>query len=404
MRIRTLPRTALRHLRRPTGIAIAVFVAVAAVAAMTVPKLTDRFGSDPTTSKWAAAHAASKTISILGSGDIMAHPPTWDQARRNYAVKHNGSQSGYDFNPMFRNIKEAVSSADLAICHLETPLGSDPPQDFPHFRTPVQMADAIKNTGYDACSTASNHVLDQGENGVFRTIAELDRVGLGHTGSFATEQAAVTPTIYTIKGVKVGHLSYAMHFNGDQGNKVPAGKPWIANRIDPATIAAAAKKTRAAGAEIVVLSIHWGTEGQPDLDAEQLDWARQIMQSPDIDLVLGAHAHVVQPMERLADGRWIVYGMGNTLARHDVTNDDNRLGVMPRFTFAKEGSRWKVVKAEAIPIWLSLRPEVYVINLPALLAKMSSVDDRRKRYQEVHDLAAGYLNRRGADKAGLVIL
>lgn len=386
--------------RRPRTIAAVLLTASATVAAFTVPTLARRVSADPTTDPKPAAHADDKTVTILGSGDIMAHPPTWDQGRKNWAAKHDGDQGGYDFTPMFRKVKAAISGADLAICHLETPLGDGTPQDFPRFRTPVQMADAIKDAGYDACSTASNHVLDQGEPGLYKTLAELDRVGLGHTGSFATEQAQTTPTIYTTKGVKIGHISAAMHFNG---LKVPDGKPWIANRIDPAAIAATAKKTREAGAEIVVLSLHWGTEGQNDPDAEQLDWARKVMQSPDIDLVLGAHAHVVQPMEKAGE-KWIVYGMGNTLARHDFPVDNNRQGIMPRITFTKTDGKWKATKAEAIPVWLSLRPEVHIVNLSAALAKMSAVDDRRPLYETARQRIVGYANRRGADKAGLTVL
>lgn len=392
--VRRLPAV----LRQPVAVVGVLLVVAVVVVAITAPGASSRVRSDPTRH----VAAAENTITVLGSGDIMAHPPTWDQARKNYAATHGGAQDGYDFEPMFRKVKGAVSSADLAICHLETPLGNpgEAPADFPRFRTPPEMATAIKSAGYDACSTSSNHTLDQGEAGVQSTIRALDAAGIKHTGSYLNAADAVLPTIYVVKGVKVAHLSYAMHFNG---LKPPPDKPWMANRIEPKAIHKAAADARAAGAEIVVLSLHWGTEGQHEPDVEQLDWARQIMASPDIDVILGCHTHVVQPFEKVGD-KWIVYGMGNTLARHDFPVNDNREGAMPRFTFTKTDGKWRITKAEAIPIWLSLRPEVYVVNVSQALARMSSVDDRRPLYEAAKARIIGHLNSRGAAAAGLIVV
>ena len=141
---------------------------------------------------------------------------------------------------------------------------------------------------------------------------------------------AVTPTGGG-PPVKVAQLSYTFGFNG---LKRPAGEPWLANETDPAAILRAAHAARAAGAQIVVLSIHWGVEYSHTPNAGQTALAKRLLDSPDIDLILGCHEHVVQPIATI-NGKFVVYGMGNQLARHAQPIDANREGIMPEFTFTE---------------------------------------------------------------------
>ncbi|MEU6204800.1 CapA family protein [Micromonospora musae] len=363
--------------------------------------IRDRMATEPGPAGQVAAPTASggpRQITISGSGDILVHPPTWQQA---HADAEADGRDGYDFERIFADIRPVVSAADLAICHMEGPMGPGSPQDFPRFRAPTELAATVKSTGYDACSTSSNHALDQGEQGVYDNLDALDAAGLGHTGTFRSAAERVRPTIYNVKGVKVGHLSYAMHFNG---LKPPAGKEWLANRIDVKAIKAAAAATRKAGAQIIVLSAHWGKELVHEPSGDQLYWARQLIADPNIDLIIGHHAHVVQPFEKVGD-KWIAYGVGNTLARHDFPVDANREGVIASFTFTEQPNhRWKVTRAEATPIWLSLRPTIRVVNLPAAVKPMPRIDRRRSLYTAAMDRISSYLDARGAVKAGLHIV
>ncbi|WP_231929454.1 CapA family protein [Micromonospora inositola] len=356
----------------------------------------ERLSPQPTAAGAQRAAGTPRQVSILGSGDILVHPPTWQQAR---ADAKAAGHAGYDFDPIFASIRPGVESADLAICHLEAPMGPGEPKDFPRFKAPTDLAAAVKTAGYDTCSTASNHSLDQGEQGVYDNLDALDKAGLRHTGTFRSAAEQATPTIYEVNGVKIGHLSWAMHFN--DGLAPPAGKAWLANRIDVAAIRTAAAATRKAGAQIVVLSAHWGTEMSHTPDAQQLSWARQLIADPNIDLIIGHHAHVVQPFERVGD-KWIAYGVGNTLARHDFPKDANREGVLAKFTFTEQpNQRWVVTHAEAIPIWLSLKPTIRVLDLARTLQHMPAGDRRRGPYTAAEDQITGYLDSRGAIAAGL---
>ncbi|MEH0844769.1 CapA family protein [Micromonospora sp. CPCC 205711] len=341
-----------------------------------------------------------RLFTILGAGDVLVHPELTDQARRDAA--RSGHPGTLDFAPLFRQVRPAVSGADLAICHLETPVAEPdgPFAGFPRFSVPPQVVDAIRSTGFDACSTASNHTIDQGEAGVSRTLGALDAAGIGHTGSARSRKEALTPRIYTREGVRVGHLAYTLNLNGLQR---PAGRDWIANLIEPAKILPAARRLRAAGAEIVVLSLHWGTEYRNLPDADQERWAEPLIASPDIDLILGHHAHVVQPMEKVGH-KWIAYGMGNQVARHRKPLPANREGVMTRFTFTRiAAGTWRVTTAEAIPTWVDLDPDIRLVDLPAALADPATPADRRAIYQAAEDRIRGHLRVRGAASSGLTV-
>jgi poly-gamma-glutamate synthesis protein (capsule biosynthesis protein) len=343
-----------------------------------------------------ASPTGPPTLTLLAAGDVLLHPPLWEQA------KADGGGT-FNFDPIFSGIRSRVSGADLAICHLETPLApaDGPFAGYPSFSVPPQVTTAIRNAGFDTCSTASNHTLDQSETGVYRTLDALDAAGLHHAGSYRGAASAITPNIVDVRGVKVAQLSYTFGFNGLTR---PAGKEWIANLIDPATIIGEAQRARKAGAEIVVVSMHWGTEYDHNINDDQQQLARQLLAAPEIDLILGCHAHVVQPFEKIGD-KWVVYGMGNEIARHEDPIDASREGVMPRFTFTRTGpAQWRVTTAEAIPTWVALTPAIRIVDLPAALATDATSGPDRQADQAAYDRISGYLRSRGADAAGLRIV
>ena len=248
-------------------------------------------------------------------------------------------------------------AADLAICEMETPLApaQGPFTGYPTFSAPPQVLAALRGAGYDSCTTASNHTIDEGYEGLKRTLDDLDTAGLKHTGSARTAAEAARPLIITMpNGAKVAQLAYAFSFNGLTR---PAGAEWEANLTDVPTILAAAHRAKHAGADIVVLSMHWGIEYNHGVTAEQESQARALLASPDIDLILGDHAHAVEPFERI-NGKWVVFCMGDQISRHAVVRDDDREGVMPRFTFTEVAPhRWRVSSAEAIPTWIDVAPK-----------------------------------------------
>jgi capsule synthesis protein PGA_cap len=333
-----------------------------------------------------------RTVTIIGSGDVLIHPPVWEQAAADARAE---GRSGYDFAPIFASIAPDTRAADLAICEMETPLAppSGPFQGYPTFSAPPQVLTALRGVGYDSCTTASNHTIDQGYAGLKRTLDELDAAGLKHTGSARTPAEAARPLIVTLpNGARIAQLAYSFGFNG---LTPPAGQEWEANLTDVPVILAAARRAKAAGADIVVLSMHWGVEYNHGVTAVQEQQARALLASPDIDVILGDHAHAVEPFQRIA-GKWVAYCMGDQISRHAVIRDDDREGAMPRFTFTEVAPhRWKITKAEAIPTWVDVTPEIRLVDLHRAPATST--------YRAARQRIVGYLAALGAVRDGLII-
>ncbi|MEO9139143.1 MAG: CapA family protein [Jatrophihabitans sp.] len=339
----------------------------------------------------------ARTATILGSGDVLIHPALWQQAHR------DAGGNGYDFGPMYASVAPDTRDADLSICEMETPLAppTGPFRGWPDFNAPPQVLTALKGAGYDSCTTASNHSLDQGYEGVQRTLDELDAAGLKHTGSARSEAEAAKPLIFTLpNGVRIGQLAYAFGFNGIPK---PAGQPWIANEIDVPAIIAAAKAEKKAGADIVVASLHWGIEYDHQATDEQRSQARALLKSQYIDLILGDHVHVVQPAQRM-DGKWVFFGMGNQISRHADPIPVGRQGVMPRVTFTETSpGHFTTTRAEAIPTWMEDEPNLRLIDLPRALASTTLTPQQRTADEAAHAAIVTYLDAYGAKRDGLII-
>jgi poly-gamma-glutamate capsule biosynthesis protein CapA/YwtB (metallophosphatase superfamily) len=267
----------------------------------------DQPGTDP-----APDVPGPRGFTIAASGDLLIHGGVRDQAA------DNGRASGrdFDFRPMFDRVRPVISAADLAICHLEVPLSADNTglSGYPLFSAPRELAPAIAHAGFDVCSTASNHSMDQGGDGAVATLDLLDDAGLGHAGMARTEDEATTPRITTVEDVEVAHLSYTYGLNG---MPLPEGRPWMVDLIDEDRILGDAQRARDAGAEFVIASMHWGAEYQQAPSEEQRRLAEVMLDGGSVDLVLGHHAHVVQPITRIGD-RYAVYGMGNFLSNQSA--------------------------------------------------------------------------------------
>jgi poly-gamma-glutamate synthesis protein (capsule biosynthesis protein) len=333
---------------------------------------------------------APASFTVVATGDVLIHQG--GALVQGAAAAGRAQGVDYDFSGVFAAVAPVIGGADLAICHLETPLAppEGPFEGYPIFATQPQIVDALAGAGYDTCSTASNHSLDGGFVGLVRTLDTLDAGGLGHTGTYRTEQEAQIPHLMTVDGVRVAHLAWTYGLNGIPE---PAGRPWAVNDFDPTGpqvdgVLAEAARARAAGAEVVIASVHCCTEYEHDPSSAQTAIAEALLASPDVDLVLGHHAHVVQPFERI-NGEWVAYGLGNHIAQQarPVTYDS----VIARFTVTRgPDGRYAVSTAEAIPTHIQPAGDGLAV------VPTRPGDPAYQRVSEV-------LTRRGAADAGLAI-
>jgi poly-gamma-glutamate capsule biosynthesis protein CapA/YwtB (metallophosphatase superfamily) len=291
-----------------------------------------------------AGHPNSATrrvqLTVEVNGDILVHSPVWNQA----LVDGHGR---YDFVPMLRKIRPYIQSADLAICHIETPMSPRPPQGYPVFNTPTQLARAIRQTGWRICDTASNHSVDQGQYGIDQTGLALDRAGVLHTGSFSSRAAQSRTLIVTVKGVKIAFLAYTEMTNG-----IPLPHPWSVNIANVATVRRAARTARRRGAQVVIVNFHWGTEFQASPSTFQVDTARALSSDPDITAIVGQHVHVVQPIRRV-NGKLVVFGEGQLLSNQSaaccpIQTED---GMLVFLHITVDQKRSKLVSIGYVPTW-----------------------------------------------------
>ncbi len=330
--------------------------------------------STPPTTPATADCPGAECLTITLTGDVLLHPALWQQAHRD---AHGGA--AYDFGPMLAGQQPFLAASDLSFCHLETPLApaAGPFRGYPSFAVPPQVAVALRATGYDACTTASNHTLDDGAAGVERTLGVLDAAGLRHTGSARSAAEAARTLVLDVRGTQVALLAYAYGLNGARPDQ-----PWRVNLIDAARIREDARQARRRGADVVVVALHWGTEYQHEPTAAQRALADELLADPDIDLVYGHHAHVVQPVQRL-HGKWVVYGLGNALAAQTSHRPDTYAGLMVRVQLVRDShGRWRSGTLAAVPSAVTTAPWRW-LDLTSAVSDGALTPQQRSTYAQL---------------------
>ncbi len=289
-----------------------------------------------------------RTATVVLSGDLLWHDTVWHSAAADHA--HTGEGARFDFDPMFAALRPLVQQADVAVCHEEVPFAAPgaPYESYPVFAAPPEIARWIGSMGWDLCTTASNHAVDQGYDGLVRTATLLERAGVGHVGTFRTAAERRRPVIVTTdEGVRVAVVSGTYGLNGFP---MPSGREWSVSLWNADNLLAQARAARQAGADIVIVKYHGGTEYDARPSAEQVALVERLTASPAVDLVVGEHAHVVQPITRV-NGTWVVYGLGNAIAQNEVRRPRTYEGITVRFRFAERGKRFVVARAEYVPTY-----------------------------------------------------
>jgi poly-gamma-glutamate capsule biosynthesis protein CapA/YwtB (metallophosphatase superfamily) len=296
-----------------------------------------------------APRAVRLTIGV--SGDLLPHLQIVARAR---VLAHG---RGYDFRPLLRPIRRWVRRNSLAFCHIETPLTPAAPAGYPRFNSPPALARAVRATGFDACSTASNHSLDRGQAGIASTRRSLARAGVRHTGSFSSRRQQRRVLMQRARGVKVAFLAYTQMTNG-----IPLPHPWSVNLARAGRILRDARRARRAGARVVIVNLHWGTEYRHAPDAFQTALARRLSRSRAITAVVGQHAHVVQPIRRV--GRlWVVFGEGNLISSQTAAccPAASQDGMLVRLHLRVGPRRTRVERITYTPTWVR-HPDYTVVH------------------------------------------
>lgn len=318
-----------------------------------------------------------RRATVVFSGDMIPHGPVTRQAQ----AYGRSTAAAFDFMPMFAEVAGIIERADLALCHMETPLSSTNTRlgGYPVFNAPHELAEAVASIGYDGCSLASNHSYDRGESGVLDTVAVLEANDLGFAGIARNADEAAAAAVYQVNGIRFAHLSFTYGLNGF---RLPSNKGYLVDLIDPDLIELRAEAARSVGADVVIVSLHWGSEYVATPNPAQTALAARLNGNPNIDLIIGHHSHVVQPIDANNADDIVVFGLGNFLSNQsaDCCLRATQDGVIVQVTFEEQrGGGFGVTSGCIVPTWVDRSD--FVI-LPAegsdRLAPQSSVDRTRE--------------------------
>lgn len=297
-------------------------------------------------------------------GDAMSHMP---QTRDAY-----DSQAGaYDYKPMIRFAKPWIEQADYAVVNLETTFAGGPDYSgFPAFNTPDALGDALKDAGFDLVSTANNHCLDRGYDGMVRTLDVLDNLGLAHVGTYrsAVERAAQNGVhVADVGGIKVAFLSYTYGTNGiplskshpDTVNILHTDYMSDAQALDTARIADDLAAAEALSPDLIAVIVHWGVEYQTTQNEHQEEIA-DFLFDHGADVILGSHPHVLQPMETRTltdrDGTthtgFVCWSLGNFISSQNDEYTDTTVVLNLELTKNPNTGATDVTKVGYVPLYM----------------------------------------------------
>ncbi|WP_455538211.1 CapA family protein [Terrisporobacter sp.] len=304
--------------------------------------------------------------SILAAGDVMVHSPQ-------LKAQFDSLTGTYNFENNFKYVKKYVKEADYSLANLETTLaGNDVYQysSYPMFNSPDELADSLKNTGFDLLSTINNHSFDKGDLGVSRTLSTLKGKGFDTVGT-RIKESDKDYFIKNINNIKVGFTSYSYgdiknntkYLNGIQISKESEDKMNIfdSSSVDNAynTISSTVNKMKDADIQIVIL--HWGIEYTRDEISFQDQLAKKLCDN-GVDIIIGSHPHVVEPVKTIksSDGKnecVVVYSLGNYISnqRRETVGAYSEDGLMVNFDITKKSNENKasVKKVTCIPTWVN---------------------------------------------------
>lgn len=250
------------------------------------------------------------TAKLCFVGDLMCHSTQFNYAKVDV--------DSFDFTGVFREVKSYLTEADLTIGNLETVIAGENRgySGYPYFNAPDDFVYALKDAGFDLLITANNHALDQGWDGVKRTIDVINESKIHRTGTFTSQEDQDSIRIFQINSIKIAILAYSENTNGVF---IPKGKNFIINLIDEEKIKQDILLARNKNVDLVLVHLHYGPEYNREPSDYQKDIVRKIIEA-GADIIIGGHPHVIQPFEYFQtnntklDSGFVAYSLGNFIS------------------------------------------------------------------------------------------
>ena len=295
-----------------------------------------------------------KTARVVANGDILCHDALYYTAKK--------SDGGYDFNPFFEYVKPWIEGADLAIGDYEGTISDKHPLGgYPLFNAPIEIADTMKDLGYDVVDLAHNHILDTGLYGLKYTNKVFKDRGLDVVGVHVDKKRSEDKIlIKEVNGIKIAILAYAYGYNGMEANlTAEEHNNYLADLNEEKMKEEIQRAEKEADITIVMpqMGVEYRlqpTEEQKVLYRKMIDWGA--------DVIFGGHPHVIEPAETVekdGDKKFIIYSMGNFISNKRMERMDNiwpERGLLMDVTFEKNNGKTiiKTVKAHPTLVYSKL--------------------------------------------------
>jgi len=308
-----------------------------------------------------------RSVRIRAVGDLITHQVQLDSAKQ--------ADGSYDFHPQYARIAGVLADADYTIANLETTIGRKDNRaysGFPNFNTPESLLDTLKDAGIDFLTLANNHILDRGFEGLQLTVDNVARWGFDYAGANRTPEEKARTVVVDAGGVRLGMLCYTEMTNGmpKKKDKSPA-RQYGVNYLEDADFSEDVRRLREAGAEVVIALPHWGVEYRREPTERMQSDARKLV-AAGVDVVLGSHPHMVQPVTTLtvvtesgeARRGLVAYSLGNFISNQGKRYTDS--GILLDFTLQeREAGGFDVTDVKVMPTFCWRQGGV-IQTLPAL--------------------------------------
>lgn len=285
-----------------------------------------------------------RSASFVGCGDNIIYFGTY----RDAASKSDGTRK-YNFKPIYKNVQDIISGADIAFINQETACAqSFEPESYPTFNSPVDLTFDIRDVGFDVIGMANNHMLDKGALGLRESFDNWNAVGLTVIGCYEEKDDGTKYITYYEKNDII--IAFVAYTYGTNLSEDPAKEGLYAPYLKQSDVASDMKEARE-NSDFVIVSVHWGEEGSMTPSTEQVSYAK-IMAENGADVILGHHPHVIQPIEWLegyeGSKTLCAYSLGNFV--HEQARDYNVPGGIISFDITDSGDGdVKVVSPRFIP-------------------------------------------------------
>ena len=291
---------------------LVIIVGTLTVAGMTINKKVQETNQKKAAKDLQIKREKAKVeVSISMVGDVLMHNPTLKSG-----LQEDGS---YNYDHLFKNVKEHMKNADISLANQEVILGGTDLgiSAYPAFNAPQELGDSLVKSGFNTILHATNHTLDKGEKGVDSALTYWKEKHPETTvlGIHESQEDRDQIYIFEKRGFKIAILNYTYGVNG---NRIPEDRPYIVDLMDKSQMEKDIQKANEL-ADYVIVCPHWGTEYVFEATDEQKEWTDFFLKQ-GVDLVIGTHPHVIEPVEWVEDGEnkmLVFYSLGNFVSCQD---------------------------------------------------------------------------------------